>query len=214
MTARVLQWDRDHASAEERTLAAEEVKEIYDQVLQLANSKLNGRYVFSGDQTDTAAFTRDDGYNATYNGDAGSFRIPIADNVQVSVDADGRTYFQNAGDGGVNIFDELRDLIDGLENTDLAAGSTQIRATIDPLEEAHVQVMNKRSEAGPKLYRLQAAEEHWTNVKNTVQDAIGRDEDVDVTQAIIELKNLETAYQSTMAAASRIIQPSLVNFLK
>jgi flagellar hook-associated protein 3 FlgL len=74
--------------------------------------------------------------------------------------------------------------------------------------------MNKRSEAGPKLYRLQATEEHWTNVKNTVQAAIGREEDVDVAQAIIELKNLETAYQSTMAAASRIIQPSLVNFLK
>lgn len=204
----------DGVTAAERALAAEEVKEIYDQVLQLANSKLNGRYLFSGDRTDTAAFTRDGDYNATYNGDAGNYRIPIADNVDVKVDADGRNYFQDAANGGVNIFDQLRDLIDGLENTDLAAGSTQIRATIDPLEDAHVQVMNKRSEAGPKLYRLQATEEHWTNVKNTVQAAIGREEDVDVAQAVIELKNLETAYQSTMAAASRIIQPSLVDFLK
>lgn len=204
----------DSVTAEERALAAESVKEIYDQVLQLANSKLNGRYIFSGDKSNEAAFTRDVDYNATYNGDAGSFRIPIADNVQVNVDADGRNYFQDAAGGGVNIFDELRDLIVGLENTDLAIGSTQIRATIDPLEDAHVQIMNKRSEAGPKLYRLQATEEHWTNVKNTVQAAIGREEDVDVAQAIIELKNLETAYQSTMAAASRIIQPSLVNFLK
>jgi len=204
----------DSVTVEELALAAESVKEIYDQVLQLANSKLNGRYIFSGDKSNEAAFTRDVDYNATYNGDAGSFRIPIADNVQVNVDADGRNYFQDAAGGGVNIFDELRDLIVGLENTDLAVGSTQIRATIDPLEDAHVQIMNKRSEAGPKLYRLQATEEHWTNVKNTVQAAIGREEDVDVAQAIIELKNLETAYQSTMAAASRIIQPSLVNFLK
>ena len=204
----------DSVTVEERALAAESVKEIYDQVLQLANSKLNGRYIFSGDKSNEAAFTRDESYNATYNGDAGSFRIPIADNVQVNVDADGRNYFQDAAGGGVNIFDELRDLIVGLENPDLAVGSTQIRATIDPLEDAHVQIMNKRSEAGPKLYRLQATEEHWTNVKNTVQAALGREEDVDVAQAIIELKNLETAYQSTMAAASRIIQPSLVNFLK
>ena len=204
----------DGVTAEERALAAEAVKEIYDQVLQLANSKLNDRYLFSGDRTNTAAFTRDAGYNATYNGDAGSCRIPIADNVEVRVDADGRSYFQDAANGGVNIFDQLRDLIGGLENTDLAEGSTQIRATVDPLEEAHVQIMDKRAESGPKLYRLQATEEHWTNVKNTVQAAIGREEDVDVAQAIIELKNLETAYQSTMAAASRIIQPSLVNFLK
>ena len=204
----------DGVTAAERALAAEAVKEIYDQVMQLANSKLNGRYLFSGDRTDMEAFTRDAGYNATYNGDAGSYRIPIADNVDVRVDADGRNYFQDAADGGVNIFDELRNLITGLENTNIAAGSAQIRATVDPLEDAHVQIMNKRSEAGPKLYRLQATEEHWTNVKNTVQAAIGREEDVDVAQAIIELKNLETAYQSTMAAASRIIQPSLLNFLK
>ena len=204
----------DGVTAAERALAAEAVKEIYDQVMQLANSKLNGRYLFSGDGTDTEAFTRDAGYNVIYNGDAGTYRIPIADNVDVRVDADGRNYFQDAADGGVNIFDELRNLIAGLENTNIAAGSAQIRATVDPLEDAHVQIMNKRSEAGPKLYRLQATEEHWTNVKNTVQAAIGREEDVDVAQAIIELKNLETAYQSTMAAASRIIQPSLVNFLK
>jgi flagellar hook-associated protein 3 FlgL len=204
----------DGITAAERSFAAEQVKEIYDQVLQLANSKFGDRYLFAGDQTDTAPFRRDDAYNATYFGDDGSFKIPIAETVEVYIDADGRNYFQDAADGGVNLFDQLRDLINGLENTDLSAGSTQIRATIDPLQDAHVQIMHKRSEAGPKLYRLQATEEHWTNVKNTVQAAIGREEDVDVAQAIIELKNLETAYESTMAAASRMIQPSLVNFLK
>jgi len=199
-------------TADERQFAATQVKEIFDQVLQLANSKFGDRYMFSGDKTSTRPFAvedPDDPYRVSYQGDDGSFRYPIADGVEVTVDADGRNYFQNA-DGGVNIFGQLRDLITGLENGDLA----QIRATIDPLEDAHVQIMNKRSEAGPKLYRLQATEEHWVNMKNTVQAAIGREEDVDVTQAIIELKNLETAYQSTMAAASRIIQPSLVNFLK
>ncbi len=201
-------------TAAERSLGAEQVKEIYDQVLQLANSKFGDRYLFSGDQTNTAPFVRDDDYTATYQGDDGSFRIPIADHVAVDIDADGRNYFQDEADGGVNIFDELRDLVNGLENTDLAAGSSQIAATVDPLENAHVQIMNKRSEAGPKLYRLQATEEHWTNVKTTVQNAIGREEDIDVAQAVIELKNLETAYESTLAAASRIIQPSLVNFLK
>lgn len=202
------------ATGAERALAAAQVKEIYDQVLQLANSKFNGRYLFSGDQTDTAPFTRDAAYAATYNGDAGGYKISIADHVAVTIDADGRNYFQDAANGGVNIFDELQNLIEGLENADLAAGSTQILATVDPLQDAHVQIMNKRSEAGPKLYRLQATEEHWAQVRTTVQNAIGREEDIDVAQAIIELKNLETAYESTLAAASRIIQPSLVNFLK
>jgi flagellar hook-associated protein 3 FlgL len=170
--------------------------------------------MFSGDQTGTAPFTRDASYTATYHGDAGSFRIPIADGVEVTIDADGRNYFQDGVNGGVDIFDEMRDLITGLENSNTTAGTAQIQATIDPLTDAHVQIMNKRSEYGPKLARLQATREHWTNLKSAVQDAIGRDEDVDVAQAIIELKNLQVAYESTLAAASQITQSSLVNFLK
>ena len=207
-------------TAEQRQLAAENVKEIYDQVMQLANSRFGGRYMFAGYQTDTAPFTRDadpndptDDYTATYNGDSGSFQIPIADSVKVSVDADGRNYFQDGAPGGVKIFDQLRDLINGLQNADFTAGTTQIQATVDPLENAHVQIMNKRSEAAPKLYRLEASEQYWTNFKTRVQDAIGRDEDADITRVAVELNNLQTAYETSMAAAARIIQRGLVDFL-
>ncbi len=203
----------DEITADQRALAAENVKEIYDQVMQLANSRLGGRYMFAGYQTDTAPFTRDADYNATYNGDDGSFQIPIADNVKVSVDADGQNYFQDAANGGVNIFDQLRDLISGLENPDSDAGTAEIQATVDPLETAHVQIMNKRSEGAPKLYRLEASEQYWTNFKTKAQDAIGRDEEADITRAAVELNNLQTAYETSMAAGAKIIQRGLADFL-
>jgi flagellar hook-associated protein 3 FlgL len=214
--ARRLAEEKSGASVtqEERQFAATQVKEIFEHLLQLANSKWGERYMFAGHQTSTPPFQvndTSDPYTVSYKGDDGRFRYPIADGVEVSVDADGRNYFAA---NGVNIFDELHDLIDGLENQDLKEGTDQIRATIHPLEEAHVQIVNKLTEFVPKVNRLQATAEHWTNIQNTVQAAIAREEDVDLAQAIIELKNFETAYQATIAAAARIIQPSLVNFLK
>ncbi|HSO63116.1 MAG TPA: flagellar hook-associated protein FlgL [Desulfobacterales bacterium] len=206
-------------TADERALAAENVKEIYDQVMQLANSRFGGRYMFSGYQTGTPAFARNDDYNATYHDappatpdppNTGSFQIPIADNVKVSVDADGRNYF---GDGSSGVFSELQKLINGLENTDLTAGTAQIQATVDPLEAAHAQIMNKRSEGAPKLYRLDASEQYWTHFKSQIQSAIGRDEDADITRVAVEMNNLKTAYETSMAAAARIIQRGLVDFL-
>jgi flagellar hook-associated protein 3 FlgL len=204
-------------TADQRALAAENVKEIYDQVMQLANSRFGGRYMFAGYQTDTAPFTRDadandpsDDYTAVYNGDSGSFQIPIADNVKVSVDADGRNYF---GDGTTGVFSELQKLISGLENADHTAGTTQIQASVDPLEAAHVQIMNKRSEGAPKLYRLEASEQYWTHFKPQIQAAMGRDEDTDITRVAVELNNLKTAYETSMAAAAKIIQRGLVDFL-
>lgn len=201
-------------SAPEREFAAVQVKEIYDQLLQLANSKHGGRYMFAGHTTDTAPFARNSDYEASYGGDSGGFRIPISEQAEVTVDADGRHYFMDGEDGGTDIFAELKSLIDGLEHDDLEAGSAQIRAAVDPLQKADVQIMNKRSELGPKLYRFQATEEHWGAFKARIQDAIGRDEDVDVVQVALELTNLKTAYETSMAAAAKILQSSLVNFLR
>jgi flagellar hook-associated protein 3 FlgL len=100
----------EEVTAVQRQLAAENIKDIYDQVMQLANSRFGGRYMFAGYQTDTAPFTRDatastaDDYTAVYHGDDGSFQIPIADNIKVSVDADGRNYFQDGTSGVFFLF--------------------------------------------------------------------------------------------------------------
>jgi flagellin-like hook-associated protein FlgL len=43
---------------------------------------------------------------------------------------------------------------------------------------------------------------------------LGNEEVADITQAVLELKSLEIAYESTLATAAQIIQPGFLNFLK
>jgi flagellar hook-associated protein 3 FlgL len=213
-TARRLAEDYSgpEVTLETRQAVAHQVKDLYDQVMQLANTKFNDNYIFSGHATDTTPFTRDADYNATYNGDDGEVRIVVAENVEVKIDADGRNIF--AAPGGVNVFDELKNLIDGLENPDTVAGSAQIEATVSPLFDAREQISNKRTEYGPALYRLQVTEEYWENLKPKVEGAMATTEAADVTRAVLELKNLEIAYETTLATAARIIQPNLMDFLR
>ncbi len=215
-TARRLaeEYSDSDMSVEDKQFAANQIKDLYDQIMQLGNTKLSGDYIFSGHATDTAPFTRDADFNVTYNGDDGKVRIMVAENVEVGIDADGSKIFQNAVNGGVNIFDELKNLIDGLENPDAVVGSAQIKATIDPLYNGREQINNRRAEYAPALYRLQATDEYLTHLKPKVQEAMASTEDADITKAIIELKNLELAYETTLATAARIIQPSLLDFLR
>ena len=63
-------------TTESRQLAAESLKDVYDQILDQANSKFNDNYLFSGYQTKTAPFSRDDTqattfdqFTVTYNGE-------------------------------------------------------------------------------------------------------------------------------------------------
>jgi flagellar hook-associated protein 3 FlgL len=197
-----------------RQSLALQVKDLYDQVMQLANSKLNGNHIFSGHAVNTPPFTRDANFNAIYNGDDGEFRLMVSDNVEVNIVADGRKIFQDAANGGINIFDELKNLIDGLENPDPIAGSAQIEATVDRLQDGRNQINSRRSEYSPVLYRLQATDDYMTNLRPKVEAAMAALEQADITKSVVELQSLELAYETTIATAGRIIQPSLLDFLR
>ena len=215
-TARQLaeQYSGSDVSAGDKQVVAHQVKDIYDQVMQLANTRFSGNYIFSGHATDTAPFSRDADFNATYHGDDGQVRIMVAENTEVRIDADGRNIFQNAANGGINIFDELKNLIDGLENSDPVAGSAQIKATAVPLFDGREQINDRRAEYAPAFYRLQATDDYWSQLKPKIQEALADTEQADMPKVIMELKNLELAYETTLATAARIIQPSLMDFLR
>jgi flagellar hook-associated protein 3 FlgL len=215
--ARAIGQTEAGGTAESRQLAAEEVKMLYDQILDLTNSKLNDNYMFSGYQTKTAPFSRDDTqattfdkFTVTYNGDDGDARFIVAHNSEITIDTDGRPLFHNAAGGGLNIFDAMRDLIVGLENDDTAA----ISAQSGMMDQARTQINNIRAANSSILYQLETTENHWQNYKPKIQELLGREEEADITQAVVELQSIELAYQTTLATAARIIQQGLINFLK
>jgi flagellar hook-associated protein 3 FlgL len=201
-------------TAEEKQFAADQIKDLYDQVISLANSTYNNNYIFAGHATATAPFSRDADFNVTYHGDDGQVRLMVGDNVEITYNADGSKIFQNAANGGVNLFDELKNVIDGLENPDAAAGRAQIEATLSPLYTARQQINSRRSEYAPALYRLQYTDEYWANLKPKVQGTLADTEQADIAKTVMELTNLEVAYETTLATAARIIQPSLMDFLR
>ena len=204
-------------TTESRQLTAGQVKNIFDQVLDIANSKLNDDYMFSGYQTQTAPFSRDDTlattfdqFTVTYNGDAGVARFIVGHDTEITIDTDGRTLFQNPAASGINIFDAMRDLIVALETDDTAA----ISAQADLIDFGRQQINDSRAANAPILYQLQTSESHWQNYKPKIQELLAREEEVDVTQAVVELQSIELAYQTTLATTARITQQGLIDFLQ
>lgn len=193
---------------DDRATAAQQVQNIYDQVMQLANTKLGDRYMFAGHQTVTVPFTRDAAYNATYNGDAGEIRMIIGENTDLAVNADGIQVFNN----GTDTFDVLRQLKDALENP--VYNQTDISNQFQPLIDAGTQVESVRSEGATNYTRLELTESQLKILKLNVENMLSEIEDADMAQAIVKLKNEENAYETALAAAARVIQPSLINFLR
>jgi flagellar hook-associated protein 3 FlgL len=98
----------------------------------------------------------------------------------------------------------------GLENDDTAA----ISAQVDQIDQARSQINNIRAANAPIVYQLETTANHWQNYKAKIQDLLGKEEEADITRAVVELQSIELAYQTTLATAARIIQPGLIDFLK
>ncbi len=73
------------ASAETRRTVAEEIKQIYDQAIQIGNRKLGERYLFAGYQTTVQPFK----LSGDYEGDDGDIKLQINKDAFVSMNVSG-----------------------------------------------------------------------------------------------------------------------------
>jgi len=202
--AKEIAYDTNPAMRDEM---AEQVASIREQVLQMANYQIDGKYIFSGDATLTAPY---DNTTWNYNGDpAGAPKdYIIGENIKVDITADGRSIF---GPDGTNVFKMLNDLETAL--TTVPAVSANITAQISNLDSAIDNITEIRSRNAGVYQRLDATENHYNYFKVNVQDMLSNAEDADIAEAIINMQVQQTTYESTLASSSMIIQKSLLDFL-
>lgn len=186
----------------DREAAITSVQNIREQMLQMSNSKMGNVYVFAGFQTLTPPFASD----GTYNGDNGYYSVMTADNMEMRVEADGSRIFQGAED----VFDALDQLIIGLQTDDVAL----IHSQIDRFEQAQEQVQMVRAESGAKYQQLQLVEQQTAKLKLTFEEMMDSTEKAIIEETVIDFNNQELAYELALNAAAKIIQPTLMDFLR
>lgn len=204
-----------------------EVEQLFDEVLRLANTSIGGRYLFGGFATDQAPFSRSGSFppgvadpanpDVQYQGDGGIIRLQIDESTQIDVNVLGRAVFQGDTDGDgspdssrVDIFSVVREMRNRLVDPS-TGGPVEV---LDALDSAIDQVLQTRGEIGARLNRLENAEQQIQSVKLTLEGERSGIEDLDMISAITKLQSLETTFQASLAVTARVIQPSLLDFLR
>jgi flagellar hook-associated protein 3 FlgL len=143
----------------------------------------------------------------TYNGDNGDISLVVGDQMSVIINADGDETF---GD----VFQRLAQLQQALQNPDPVAGTAQAKALIDPLKQASQRIENIRAEGAVMFTHLELTEDRYAAFKLKNEDMLEKTENVDMATAIVELQTLQTAYETSLATAARVLQPTLLDFLR
>jgi flagellar hook-associated protein 3 FlgL len=185
-------------SASQRANAALTVQNTLEEIVSLANRDVNGRYIFSGSQTDTTPFRQD----GTYDGDTNPFEVKIARNATVEVGQNGTAVFGT-------LFTTLSDLKTALEGNNIGG----IQNAMGNLDNHFNHISTEISDIGSKMIRMEIKENIYQDLSITNTSRLGEIEDVDMAEAILELKSIEVAYQAALASSSQVMRLSLVDYL-
>src|SRR5690606_11287306 len=188
-----------------RDAIAREVDQILEHLVDLANSSHAGLYLFGGHRTTTPPYVLSGRTESSYQGDEGRRELEIASGVKIAVNVLGSELFDQ-------IFQAVTNLRDALyEEGDTATVGNQSLAEV---EDALDTLLRVRADVGARINRLELADARMQELELNVEQLISDNEDVDLARAIIDLKVAENVYRAALASGARIIQPTLLDFMR
>jgi flagellar hook-associated protein 3 FlgL len=187
-----------------REALANTVDQLRTNLLAAANTTHLGRPVFGGITAGAAAYNAD---GTLAPGVTGSVQRTVADGVEIRVDADPVAVFGPVGD---SVFDHLEALSAALRAGDQSA----IRTHIGTLNVDLDRITTARAEAGTRFAQVDTATQTAADTELRLKSSLSEVENADLPEVIVDLKMQETAYQASLAATARVMQPSLLDFLR
>lgn len=197
----------DSMTSDDRKMVAKEMKQLRDELIDISNAKLGDSYIFSGQKTKEKPFEVINGgigNYVQYQGDKNGVKRRLNENVEMQVNLDGDEVFKKEIEALNKIYD---DLDSGKSGEEIGDNLNAMDTAINNYAELRSEVGGKLQRTGNIISRLEANEVHLRSLKS-------KNEDADLAEVITELKMEETVYRASLASGSRIMQQSLVDFIR
>ncbi|MED0670827.1 flagellar hook-associated protein FlgL [Aneurinibacillus aneurinilyticus] len=202
----ITQAATDTNGVSEREKISAEVRQLREQLGTVANTTFAGKYIFSGTQTLTPP------YNGT-NIDSGINEEPInlevSTNIQVQINVTAKELFGEVPNSTFNMLDKV---ISHLESD--PAVTDELKADLDEVQKHIDNLLKVRASVGGRTNRIELMQDRLDTQHDGTEKMISDGEDANLARVIMDLMNNENVYRSALGAGARIIQPSLLDFLR
>ncbi|TQR17373.1 flagellar hook-associated protein FlgL [Psychrobacillus vulpis] len=212
----ILDAANDTKTPDDRDKIAKEIDQIKLQIRDLGNTKIGDKFIFSGTKTLSPLYDPN-GTAPLY--DANGFLDPTNPGVMEDVNIE-----INAGvelpvnTNGIGIFNEIDDMMKQLQTALEDEKITGVKGDYDALlglaDKNTDLVLSARSQIGARQNRVEMMENRLSSQNIIVTKQMSENEDVEYEKAITDLITQESIHRAGLAVGSRIIQPSLVDFLR
>jgi flagellar hook-associated protein 3 FlgL len=204
-----VQGANDTLSAGDREALAQQISGTLANVVSQANLSYGGTYVFAGTATTAVPFTASSsapsGYQ--YNGNSNVNSVAIGDGFQIPVNVPGDQLFQHSGADLMGSLQQLITALRGGTSSAIGTATNQLRDALDYLSQQRVFYGNVMAQINSQETFLKS---DTVNIKSQENSLVG----VDMTTAVTDFTQSQAANQATMAAAARVLQETLLDYLR
>lgn len=189
---------------------AKEANQLIEQSLQLANTRFRNDYLFAGTALDSAPFTAARNVageitGATFVGNAAQTTVQLSETSGINP---GTTHDTNTGiESFLNSLVALRDAL----NTGTNGAVTAVQT---PLETAENLFVNALSEHGAIELRIEVNQKQQENRTDEIEKLVSNEADADLSTLVVKLSQTSTAYEAALASATKIMNLSLLDYLR
>lgn len=191
-------------SHEDRAAISAEVEQLINEVINIANTTYGDRYVFGGTNTLQETYT-----GGVWNHNATMIEYEVGPGIKIPVNVTADEAFQA---------NSPEDLI-GTLNTVLAHMNSDDTASLTGTDLGALQqnidnVLASRAQIGARVNRLEMAADRLLEQEINFTNLQAEVEGIDPAKVILDMKNQENVYQAALAVGSRVIMPTLVDYIR
>lgn len=199
---------------EERDAIKIEVEQLKKEIISLANTQYNGRYIFSGFKTNTPLMNEDGTYNANVvttgeNKEAINYSIGFGSKLQVNVL--GPDVFGEASEEGgkSGIIGNIDALIQGIDNADSDAMRDASKLIFQNLQIS----VDARADVGARMNRLELTKNRVESNTLNLEESLSLNDDAEYAETITRWTSARTVYQAALQTGAKSLQISLLHYL-
>ncbi|MYL49178.1 flagellar hook-associated protein FlgL [Halobacillus litoralis] len=203
-----VQASNDTYEEGQRENIAKEIRQLKEHVGTIANTKVNDKYMFNGGNTTNPPFADMDALEDTVIPPAtgeDEVRIEVSSGVKLQANVlPGRVFNQD-------LFKDLDDFAQALEGD---ASKGELGDFLGEFDDHIGNIVNERADLGARMNRVELVEDRLETQKISATKMMSDNEDADIEKVITDLKTQESVHRAAMGVGARIIQPTLMDFLR
>jgi flagellar hook-associated protein 3 FlgL len=198
-------------TAAARATLAQQLQSIEQQYVGLANTSIEGRFIFSGDGDQTQPYT----YDITQTNPVSPYQGALS--TRVALHPNGTTFpvaltaqqIFDSADPTTNVFGALSGLITALKNNDQAATLT----SMDGLAKVAQHLNNQLAFYGTTQSKIDSAIDFAASQQTSLKSEISGLQDADISASILDMTQTETQQQAALQSKAQIPRSTLFDFL-